>query len=56
MAIGKKPSRRRRGQAVDRWSNTPAANPDYRGATPNDVGRALLGKRPLANPNLKSRV
>ena len=30
--------------AVKKWSDTPAENPRYKGATPGDVARALLGK------------
>lgn len=29
------------------WSTTPAVNPHYKGATPGDVVRALLRKRPV---------
>jgi len=36
-----------RADRVDGWSNAPAANPAYGGATPVDVARALLGKPPL---------
>ena len=31
-------------QKRDKWQDTPSANPRYRGATPADVGRALLRK------------
>ena len=50
--------------AVRKWSATPTENPRYRGATPVDVGRALLGK-PVRHttgkvagngPAVKSRV
>jgi len=27
---------------LEEWSNTPAVNPYYQGATPRDVARALL--------------
>ena len=40
----KKPTEKARKEAVEKWSNTPAENPRYRGATPSDVGRALLAK------------
>ena len=30
--------------AVKEWSNTPSPNPRYHGATPTEVGRALLRK------------
>lgn len=35
---------RARKEAVDKWSTSPAENPRYGGATPADVGRALLRK------------
>ena len=35
------------------WAQVPARNPFYKGATPADVARALLGKPPTG---LKSRV
>ena len=41
----KKPTEKARKAAVRKWSATPTPNPRYRGATPSDVGRALLGKR-----------
>ncbi len=53
--------KKRRG-AVREWTNTPSPNPAYKGATPGDIGRALLGKPPIrktraAKPdNLKSSV
>ena len=31
-------------EAVREWTATPSENPRYKGATPGDVGRALLGK------------
>ena len=37
------PERERR-EAVREWTDTPSENPRYKGATPGDVGRALLGK------------
>ena len=49
----KRPSKRQRVKAVKQWASTPARNPDYRGATPNDVGRALLRK---PHPAVKTRV
>ena len=33
-------------EALRKWSNTPSVNPRYKGATPADVARALLGKKP----------
>ena len=36
-----------RKEAIREWANTPAKNPRYRGATPVEVGRALLGYRPV---------
>ena len=30
--------------AVEEWSNIPSTNPRYHGATPYEVGRALLRK------------
>lgn len=33
-------------ERIRRWSEAPAVNPRYRGATPMDVARALVGKRP----------
>ena len=33
-----------RRQAVETWQNTPSANSRYKGATPADIGRALLRK------------
>lgn len=33
-------------ERIRRWSEAPVANPRYRGATPMDVARALVGKRP----------
>ena len=44
-------------EKLRKWSETPAANPRYKGATPTDVVRALMGKKPLKqlrkdeNPN-----
>ena len=37
------------------WSNTPSPNPRYKGATPGDVARALLGKKPVRHPDKVSR-
>ena len=31
-------------EAVRKWQETPSENPRYKGATPADVGRALLRK------------
>lgn len=44
-------SEKERQDLLERWSNTPAVNPHYQGATPADVARALLAK-----PDFKSRV
>ena len=44
----KKPTEKARKAAVEKWSATPSENPRYRGATPSDVGRVLLGKKPVA--------
>ena len=38
---------RARRKAVREYENTPSVNPFYKGATPADVGRALLGKKPV---------
>ena len=38
----KKPTEKVRRAAVRKFSNTPSENPRYKGATPADVGRALL--------------
>ena len=35
---------KKREQALREWSDTPALNPRYKGATPGDVVRALLRK------------
>ena len=43
----KKPLRKR--STEREWSNTPSVNPRYKGATPADVARALLGK-PVCHP------
>ena len=43
--------------AVREWTETPAENPRYKGATPADVGRALLRKKADADaPPVKSRM
>ena len=36
-------------EAVRKWSNTPSPNPRYKGATPADMARALLGKKPVCH-------
>lgn len=36
--------------AVQEYSATPSKNPRYRGATPADVGRALLKRQPATPP------
>ena len=33
-------------EELRRWSNTPSVNPRYKGATPADMARALLRKKP----------
>ena len=38
----KTPTEKSRKAAVRKWSATPSPNPRYKGATPGDVGRALL--------------
>ena len=38
----KKPTEKARKAAVQKYSKTPSPNPRYKGATPGDVGRALL--------------
>lgn len=35
---------RKRREHLAEWTDTPAANPLYQGATPREVARALLGK------------
>ena len=47
MERDQKPTEQQRKAAVREWSNTPSPNPRYRGATPGDVARALLGKKPV---------
>ena len=37
-------------EKVREWSETPSVNPRYKGATPTDVARALLGEKPLKRP------
>lgn len=44
-----KPNEATRKAAVRRWSNTPAVNPRYRGATPADMVRALRGEKPVCH-------
>ncbi|MCY3676638.1 MAG: hypothetical protein OXH66_03455 [Gemmatimonadetes bacterium] len=44
-----KPTEAERKIAVQKWSNTPAMNPRYRGATPGDVVRALR-RKPVCHP------
>ena len=36
-----------RREAIREWANQPSVNPRYGGATPAEVGRALLGYRPV---------
>ena len=43
-------------EALRKWSNTPSVNPRYKGATPADVARALLGKKPVAGQNKRGPV
>ena len=40
----KKPTEKARQRAVKEWEDTPSPNPRYEGATPAQVGRALLRK------------
>ena len=48
--MSEKPKREKtREKALHEWSNTPSVNPRYKGATPADVARALLGK-PVCHP------
>lgn len=53
-----KSTEQERREALEKWSTTPAANPRYKGATPADLVRALLGKKPLRKesdePKIKS--
>ena len=51
----KKPTEKARKAAVRKWSATPTPNPRYRGATPSDVGRVLLGKKPPGRPTPLAR-
>lgn len=44
-----KPNEVIRKAAVRRWSNTPAVNPRYKGATPADMVRALRGEKPVCH-------
>ncbi len=44
MTHSRKPTEKERHAAVEEWSTTPSPNPRYQGATPADVGRALLRK------------
>ena len=44
MTKRKKPTEKARKAAVRKWAAAPSVNPRYKGATPTDVGRALLGK------------
>ena len=38
--------RRKLPEALKAAAETPSVNPRYRGANPNDLARALLGKKP----------
>jgi hypothetical protein len=38
-----------REDALRKWSNTPAVNPRYKGATPADMVRALRGEKPVCH-------
>ena len=44
MTEKRKLYKKERKAAVHEWTDTPAENPRYKGATPGDVDRALLGK------------
>ena len=46
----RKPTAADRKAARDKWANAPAINPRYKGATPADVARAMLGKTGLSRP------
>ncbi len=37
-------------EGIRKWSERPAVKPRYKGATPADVARALLGKQPETVP------
>ena len=45
----RKPTEPTRQAAVRRYSNTPAVNPRYKGATPADMVRALRGEKPVCH-------
>ena len=47
--MSKKPSEDARKAAIRRYSNTPAVNPRYKGATPADMVRALRGEKPVCH-------
>ena len=34
-------------ERIQKWTVTPSVNPRYRGASPMDVARALVGKPPV---------
>ncbi len=38
------------------WSETPSVNPRYKGATPADVARALLDKKPVADEKKRGPI
>ncbi len=39
------------------WSETPSVNPRYKGATPADMARALLDKKPVKKtPNPQEKA
>lgn len=42
-------------EALHEWSETPAVNPRYKGATPADLARALLGKKPVKRSTKEAR-
>lgn len=41
-------------EVVKRWSETPSVNPRYKGATPADVARALMRKKPVRHARKES--
>ena len=63
MTRQRKYTEKERREAVPEWSDTPSPNPRYHGATPAEVGRALLGKEPVCHdekiaelPSIKTPV
>ena len=52
----RKPTEKARKAAVRKWSATPTENPRYMGATPADVGRALLRRGPCEKSDERPTV